>query len=231
MAINYHRTSHIFTLDTENTTYQMKVDDYGFLLHLYYGARISGDMDYLLTYFDRGFSGNPADAGTDRTYSMDALPQEYPAMGTGDYRNSALIIHNGDGSDCCDLRYVSHEIRQGKYGLVGLPAVYAGEEEAQTLDILLEDSVSKVQVRLLYGVLEEEDIITRSVKITNLGSEDVIVEKAAGACLDFLAGSYDLISFYGRHVMERSFQRREIAHGSFSVGSRRGASKIGRAHV
>ena len=89
MAINYHRTSHIFTLDTENTTYQMKVDDYGFLLHLYYGARISGDMDYLLTYFDRGFSGNPADAGTDRTYSMDALPQEYPAMGTGDYRNSA----------------------------------------------------------------------------------------------------------------------------------------------
>lgn len=224
MAINYHRTSHIFTLDTENTTYQMKVDDYGFLLHLYYGARISGDMDYLLTYFDRGFSGNPADAGTDRTYSMDALPQEYPAMGTGDYRNSALIIHNGDGSDCCDLRYVSHEIRQGKYGLVGLPAVYAGEEEAQTLEILLEDSVSKVQVRLLYGVLEEEDIITRSVKITNLGSEDVIVEKAAGACLDFLAGSYDLISFYGRHVMERSFQRREIAHGSFSIGSRRGAS-------
>ncbi len=224
MAINYHRTSHIFTLDTKNTTYQMKVDDFGFLLHLYYGARISGSMEYLLTYFDRGFSGNPADVGTDRTYSMDALPQEYPAMGTGDYRSSALVIHNGDGSDCCDLRYVSHEIRQGKYGLVGLPAVYAGEDEAQTLEILLEDSVSMVRVSLLYGVLEEEDIITRSVKISNLGREDVIVEKAACACLDFLSGNYDLISFYGRHVMERSFQRKEIAHGSFSIGSRRGTS-------
>ena len=37
-------------------------------------------MDYLLTYYDRGFSGNPFDAGDDRTYSMDALPQEYPPM-------------------------------------------------------------------------------------------------------------------------------------------------------
>ena len=224
MAIYYHSSSHIFTLDTKNTTYQMKVDDYGFLLHLYYGARITGSMDYLLTYMDRGFSGNPADAGGDRTYSMDALPQEYPTMGTGDYRSTALVIHNGDGSDCCDLRYVSHEIRAGKYDLKGLPAVYAGEEEAQTLEILLEDHVSGVRVQLLYGVLEAEDIITRSVKITNLGSEDVIVEKAAGACLDFLAGSYDLLSFYGRHAMERSFQRREIAHGSFSIGSRRGTS-------
>lgn len=224
MAINYHETSHIFTLDTKNTTYQMKVDDFGFLLHLYYGASVSGSMDYLLTYLDRGFSGNPADAGTDRTYSMDALPQEYPTMGTGDYRSSALVIHNGDGSDCCDLRYVSHEIKQGKYGLVGLPAVHTGEDEAQTLEILLEDGVSGVRVRLLYGVLEELDIITRSVKISNLGREDVIVEKAACACLDFLSGNYDMISFYGRHVMERSFQRREIAHGALTVGSRRGAS-------
>ena len=114
MAINYHETSHIFILNTKNTTYQMKVDAFGFLLHLYYGAGVSGSMDYLLTYLDRGFSGNPADAGMDRTYSMDALPQEYPTQGTGDYRSSALVIHNGDGSDCCDLRYVSHEIREGK---------------------------------------------------------------------------------------------------------------------
>lgn len=55
MAIHYHQKKRIFTLNTEHTTYQMKVDDYGFLLHLYYGGKISGDMDYLLTYYDRGF--------------------------------------------------------------------------------------------------------------------------------------------------------------------------------
>ncbi len=224
MAVYYGVNDKIFTLQTRHSTYQMKVDDFGFLLHLYYGSRTEGNMDYLLTYYDRGFSGNPHDAGEDRTYSMDALPQEYPAAGTGDYRNSALVIQGADGSECCDLRYTSHEICSGKYALPGLPAVFAEKEEAQTLEILLEDRISKIQVKLLYGVLEEEDIITRSVRIINRGGEEVTVEKAASACLDFVSGEYDLISFYGRHAMERNFQRAAVVHGSQSVGSRRGTS-------
>lgn len=224
MAIHYQKENGIFTLHTEHTTYQMKVDEYGFLLHLYYGGKISGSMDYLLTYYDRGFSGNPSDAGNDRTYSMDVQPQEYPGMGIGDYRCSALIVHNEDESDCCDLRYVSHKIQKGKYALKGLPAVYATEEEAQTLEIVLEDPVTKVQAVLLYGVLEQEDIITRSVKIINYGTGNIIIEKAASACLDFVTGDYDLLSFWGRHTMERNFQRSEIGHGSYVFGSRRGTS-------
>ena len=178
MAIEFQQDKQLFTLNTRHTTYQMKVDRLGFLLHLYYGERISGSMDYLLTYHDRGFSGNPADAGNDRTYSMDALPQEYPHLGTGDYRNTALVIRNADGSEYCDLRYDRHKIQKGKYGLKGLPAVYAGENEAETLEIVLKDCVSGIQVQLLYGVLEETDIITRSAKICNLGAEAVCVEKA-----------------------------------------------------
>lgn len=224
MAIYYHKESGIFILDTKNTTYQMKIDDMGVLLHLYYGAKVSGNLDYLLTYHDRGFSGNPYDAGNNRTYSLDALPQEYPQTGTGDYRSSALVVRNADGSECCDLRYVGHEIKKGKYGLLKLPAVYASEEAAETLEILVEDQVSKVQVQLLYGVLEAENIITRSARIKNRGGGEIVVEKAASACLDFLTGDYDLISFYGRHAMERNFQRAQIAHGSFCIGSRRGTS-------
>ncbi len=224
MAIQYQQENQVFSLNTKHTTYQMKVDSKGFLLHLYYGGKISGNMAYLLTYYDRGFSGNPADAGNDRTYSLDALPQEYPQAGAGDYRSSALVIRNADGSEYCDLRYVSHEIRRGKYGLKGLPAVYAPEAEAESLEILLEDSVSRVQVRLLYGVLEDEDIITRSAEIINLGDSPVCVEKAASACLDFVGGEYDLVSFYGRHAMERNFQRTRIAHGCQVIGSRRGTS-------
>ena len=66
-------------------------------------------MDYLLTFADRGFSGCPADVGSCRTYSMDALPQEFPCAGTGDYRSLALIVRNGDGTYCCDLRYTGHK--------------------------------------------------------------------------------------------------------------------------
>lgn len=224
MAVFYQQSNRIFNLQTNHSTYQMKVDDMGFLLHLYYGSKVSGDMDYLLTYYDRGFSGNPSDAAGDRTYSMDVLPQEYPVLGTGDYRSSALIIRGADGSECCDLRYVSHEIKKGKYGLKGLPAVYAGENEADTLEILMKDSASGLLVKLLYGVLEAEDIITRSAEIINQGGGEVIVEKAASACLDFITGNYDMISFCGRHTMERIPQREAVAHGNHVIGSRRGAS-------
>lgn len=224
MSIIYDAKRQTFTLHTKETTYQMQVDAYGFLLHLYYGKKTDGCMDYLLTYADRGFSGNPYDAGEDRTYSMDVLPQEFPCQGTGDYRSPAFAVTNADGSYSCDPRYRSHEIKRGKYGIKGLPAVYAGEDEAETLEIYLEDSVTKLQVCLLYGVLPEFDIITRSVKIVNAGAGRIHLEKVQSACLDFVSGEYDLITFYGRHAMERNFQRTPIAHGAQVIGSRRGMS-------
>ena len=58
MAITFNETTRIFTLTTAHTTYQMQADAQGYLLHLYYGARTAGEMDYLLNYGDRGFSGN-----------------------------------------------------------------------------------------------------------------------------------------------------------------------------
>ena len=76
MAILYQEEQRLFTIHTIQSTYQMKVDRFGYLLHLYYGDRSEGSMEYLLTYADRGFSGNPYEAGEDRTYSLDALPQE-----------------------------------------------------------------------------------------------------------------------------------------------------------
>ena len=224
MAITFNETTRIFTLTTAHTTYQMQADAQGYLLHLYYGARTAGEMDYLLNYGDRGFSGNPNSAGSDRTYSLDALPQEYPSLGTGDFRNYALNIENADGSQCCNPVYITHEIAAGKYTLKGLPFVRAEENEAETLKIILEDPVTKVELHLLYGVLEKEDIITRSVIIKNAGKAPVTVKKAQSACLDFLHGDYDLIKFYGRHAMERNMERMPISHESTRIGSRRGTS-------
>ena len=224
MAITFNETTRIFTLTTAYTTYQMQADAQGYLLHLYYGARTAGEMDYLLNYGDRGFSGNPNSAGSDRTYSLDALPQEYPSLGTGDFRNYALNIENADGSQCCNPVYITHEIAAGKYTLKGLPFVRAEENEAETLKIILEDPVTKVELHLLYGVLEKEDIITRSVIIKNAGKAPVTVKKAQSACLDFLHGDYDLIKFHGRHAMERNMERMPVSHESIRIGSRRGTS-------
>ena len=224
MGIIYCEKDRTFTLQTKNTTYQMQVDRYGFLLHLYYGKKTDGCMEYLLTYYDRGFSGNPYDAGEDRTYSMDTLPQEFPCYGNGDFRSTAFAVENADGSMSCDLRYKSHVILDGKYNLEGLPAVYASEEEAQTLEILMEDPVTGVKVVLLYGVLPAQDIITRSVSVKNESSGKIYLNKIESASLDFLYGDYELLTFYGRHAMERNVQRVPVVHGTQKIGSVRGTS-------
>ena len=224
MAVQFEKLSRMFTLETENSMYQMKVDPYGFLLHLYYGRKTAGSMEYLLTYYDRGFSGNPYDVDRDRTYSMDALPQEYPIWGNGDYRSPCLEVRMADGSFGSDLRYQGYEIEDGKYGIPGLPAVYEDASQAQTLKVYMADEKSGLQVVLYYGVMPEHDVITRTVKIENRGQETVRLEKVYSACLDFLSGEYDWISFYGRHAMERTVQRTPVVHGSQVVGSRRGTS-------
>ena len=224
MAMIYNPNKRIFTLHTKHSTYQMQVDSLGYLLHLYYGAKNNSSMEYVLTYADRGFSGNPYAAGEDRTYSLDALPQEFPTLGTGDYRNIALDIKNSRGIESTNLLYKKHEIRKGKYALPGLPAVWADETEAQTLEIVLADENAGMEVHLLYGVLEEADVITRSAVIRNIGTETVTIEKAAAACLDFVSGNYDVIRFYGKHAFERNVERTALGHGTIAFGSRRGTS-------
>lgn len=224
MGIIFSEEEKTFTLHTEHSTYQMKVDAYGFLLHLYYGRKTEGCMDYLLCCADRGFSGNPYDAGLDRTYSMDVLPQELPTYGTGDYRSPAVVIRNVDGSYGCDFRYQGYRITDGKYALPGLPAVYAQDDEAQTLEIDLKDRATGVGITLFYGVLPSLDLITRSACVQNGNVGRIYLEKMQAACLDWVGGTYDLISFYGRHAMERNVQRTPIAHGAQVIGSRRGTS-------
>ena len=223
-SIIFDSEAKTFSLNTAHTTYQLQIDRYGVLLHLYYGSRAIGRMDFLLTYADRGTSGNIYDAGNHREYSYDALPQEYPTSGMGDFRSPAFVLENEDGSIACDLRYLTHEIRDGKYSLPGLPAVYADESEAQTLEVVLADDAAKIKVHLLYGVLPENDIITRSAIIENYGDKELYLKKVLSANLDFLTGKYDLVTFYGRHAMERKFQREAVTHGAKVIGSRRGAS-------
>ena len=110
MGIVYDENNKTLTLHTKNTTYQMQVDRYGFLLHLYYGKRAEGCMDYLLTYYDRGFSGNPYDAGNDKTYSMDALPQEFRVeLPEGSGESLAVDLNCLDPGISCALVVPEHD--------------------------------------------------------------------------------------------------------------------------
>lgn len=225
MPINIDSNGKLFTLHTRSTTYQMKVDEWGTLLHLYYGPHTDdSDKSYFCQQNDVGFSGNPYDAGqTTRGYSLDTLPQEYSCFGTGDYRVTALQVKTPNGSLTAALRFHSYETLPGKYAIPGLPAVYA-QEGAETLVVRLRDQCTGLEAALYYGVLDELDIITRTVCLTNRGSGELELRKAASLNLDWQWGEFDRISFYGRHGMEQNVQRVPVTHGIQSVGSVRGLS-------
>ena len=217
------KDTRVFTLHTQNTTYQMKADENRVLLHTYYGPRVGGgDLSYLIQYADRGFCPNPSELGRRRDYSLDALPQEYSTCGVGDFRLPSAQVEQPDGSRLLDLRYESCEARPGKYALEGLPAFHGAEGE--TLSVLLRDPSSSLEVELLYGVFEAYDLITRTVRIRNRGNRPVRLNQAASLCLDLPPAEMDLITFDGAHVRERWMNRAPLRPGVQGVGSTRGTS-------
>src|SRR5699024_9829315 len=159
------------TLHTKHSSYQMKIGNLDYLFHLYYGPSIcDADMSYQIRQYDRGFSGNPYESRNERTFSLDAQPQEFSTQQQGDFRTTSIEVVNSDGSYSFGGKAVDFTITGGKYKLNTLPTVFANEgDTVDSLEVILSDPVTKVQVILLYSVFEEADIITRAVKVKNAG--------------------------------------------------------------
>ena len=135
MGIVYNKEQRTFTLHTRNTSYQMKRGNLDYLLHLYYGPTIGDtDMSYQIRQYDRGFSGNPYESRNERTFSLDAQPQEFSTQQQGDFRTSSIEVVNGDGSYSFHGKVTDHRILKGKYRLDTLPTVFA--REGDTVDSL-----------------------------------------------------------------------------------------------
>ena len=126
MAIRFLESTKTFILETKQTTYQMKISKYDYLLHLYYGEKIpDADLSYLIQPKDRGFSPNPYEAEYDRTFSLDVFPQEFSSDGCGDFRKPSIEVKNGDGSTAFLGKVKKYRIYSGKYSIPGLPSLFA----------------------------------------------------------------------------------------------------------
>jgi len=221
MAIFENKQDKTFTLFTDSTMYQMKIDSMNVLQHTYYGKRMEyTDMSYSAWEGGTSFSPNPQGKGLD--YFNNHVQQELSVTGIGDFRINALALRNADGSLAADPRYYSAEILKGKYSIPGLPAFYG--EDAETLIVTLKDEAYEIYYHLYYGVFEKYDLITRSLRIENKTDKEIKLERALSATIDFPNGRYDMISFHGKHTMERLMERTNIKHLQSSVYSVRGAS-------
>ena len=102
--------------------------------------------------------------------------------------------------------------------------MFAKEDEAETLEIVLADRVSGLKAHLLYSVFPHLDVITRAVRLEQTGETPVTVKKAMSMEMDFEYREMDAVHFYGRHNVERQMERTHLGHANWSVGSIRGTS-------
>lgn len=226
MAIKFDEKNKVFHLQAKDTSYVMEIVRDGYLLHQYWGRKINEfHHSNEIQLVDRGFSGNPYAHKEDRTFSLDTLPQEYPQYGNTDFRKPAYQIQLENGSTVSDLKYHSHQIVKGKPALEGLPATYVEDDsEAETLEIIMQDSLTNLKVALSYTVYEQLNVITRSVRFINEGTESIKLLSAMSLCVDFRDADFDILHLHGAHVRERMVARQPLRPGIQSIESTRGAS-------
>ena len=227
MAIIYNEKKRTFSLHTAKTTYQLKIGNLNYVKHLYYGATIQDeDLIYLVRRYDRGFSGNPYESLKERTFSLDAQPQEFTTQQQGDFRINSIEVQNADGSFSFNGRYRSHKMYKGAFTLNGLPTAIATENDTvDTLELVIEDSVTKIQVTLLYSVFEEADIIMRAARVHNGGDGEISLKRIMSVNMDYMNGrNLDLVSLPGRYGQERQVERQPLTHHVHKIRSGRGIS-------
>lgn len=213
----------MFQLDAKDTSYIFGVIDEGYLVHGYYGKKICGDdLTYLLRLTENPWvpKTNMRDKGT----FMDATAFEYPCHGTGDYREPCLMVMDDEGMTATDLRYQSHKVYKGKPALEGLPATFANENEAETLEITCIDKHTGLEAVLVYTVFNNLDVITRSVRLKNTGTAPLNVKRVLSMCVDFDNDGYDMITLNGSWARERCIERCRLHHGKQGIDSIKGES-------
>ena len=153
MSIIYDENKQVFHLQTPKTSYIMHIWRGKDLSHVYWGKKINTpDMENALISRVTGFS--PVTDKED--YTLDFLCQEYPTGCGSDYRMPAISVVYEDGSRNARLIYESHRIFKGKPKLQGLPATYVEkEDEADSLEITLKDTLKGLKVVLLYTAFNE----------------------------------------------------------------------------
>ena len=225
MPIQYDAERRIFKLDSASTSYVLQIGPFDYLLHLYYGAKIPDtDLAYL-AYTCRHSSISPRVTMDEPYFSKDVNRMEYSCGGCGDFRGSALSVLRACGTADTDIRYISHRITRGKPRLPGLPATYAGEDEADTLEILCRDAVSGAEVSLFYTVFSGYGAMTRHAVVRNASEQPLELQRVMSACVDFHdARDMDVIHLWGSWARERTPERVPLPHGTLSVSSKRGCS-------
>lgn len=223
MPILYNKEEKVFNLQTKSTSYVLGIFKDKYLLHLYYGKKIEeygGVERNLPVRGAMGFAPSDIDG-----YCSEMLPMEYPCYGSADLSTPAFHAEYENGSCITCLEYVGYSIYDGKKSLKGLPSTYCQEEDdVQTLEITLADSMTGLEIILSYTVFADYDIIAKSVKAKNGGKEKIKIKSILSSTTYLFDKEYDFVHLEGAWARERHIQKRPVMTGIMSIDSKRVSS-------
>lgn len=223
MSIRFDSGKHVFLLETPSSTYVIRLYE-GHVLHGGWFHRLPDWSGACVTpSCERpSFSPVPEEFEGKTYFSPDVMQQEFPVTGRGDFRVPAIEAVDASGVNGAEFRYVSHTIGKGKKPLPGLPATYADENEAETLELELADPCGPLRLTLSYTVWEGFDAICRHVRVKNTSeSESVSLRSVMSASIDFPHYRFKMLQLSGAHVRERRMITRDLCPGMQAVESRR----------
>ncbi len=218
MPVIYHEQSKQFHLCNSEISYIIRIMENGQMENLYYGKALRDREDFSHFHEELMRSQMSVCVPEPGLLSMHYARQEYPVYGTGDYKTPALSIRQEDGSRIVNFVYKGYEIHRGKPSLSPLPATYVeGEEEADTLEIILHDEKIDTELILSYTIYRDYPVIARNARFLHKGEGAVVLEKAMSACVEFSDMDFEMIQLSGAWGRERYVKKRPLEMGIQSV--------------
>jgi alpha-galactosidase len=215
----------IFALETDQTSYLLRITPHGHLEHIHYGERVPlGEIETLSLKRAIMHGSSVSYSQQDDTYCLDNIPMEWSGVGCGDYRQTPLEVKLSDGTFRTDFVYASHEIVSGCVPMESLPSAYDETNAAETLIVTLVDAVSALKLHLLYTVFPAVDVISRRAVLTNTGEGTVSIRRIMSMQLDMENEGFSLVTFDGAWAKETHRHDRKLQYGQYVNSSVTGAS-------
>ncbi|MGN0065983.1 MAG: alpha-galactosidase [Nocardioides sp.] len=215
----------VFRLSTATTSYWFLRTEHGHLEHVHLGRRLAPQDPTALRWRRTARVASAVTYVPDGLrYSLDTVPLEWSGVGQGDYRRPSLEVLTAASGYDLDLTYRSHRVVPGALPAATLPTARGSTEQASSLEVVLADDRAGIEVRLLWTVFADADVITRRAVVRNTGTATATVEAVASAQLDLPDRGWQVMTLDGTWIRETHAHVRDVTPGTFSVGSTTGSS-------
>ena len=159
----------IFQLSTDTYSYLFRVNSYGILEHLHFGAPVrTEDAEGFLCHSSLGWGSCVQLSDRElQPICLDDRALEWSGSGRGDYRESPVEL----AGQSTDFRFVAAKIHERIVIMEsGLPQPHG---DCQTLEVTLEQPGAKLT--LYYTAFET--VLTRRTVLENTGDSPITVQK------------------------------------------------------